>query len=361
MTLDTVSTGHKGSFLVNLQSTFRFWPVSILGVTDGWVYGTYVLREDQPHKVLLRKGLLKSLLKSRGRRQPLTENQSFRRYEDVLTALDSRRILKETAELDEFRFFEPQVFVDEKAAKEAFLEFMNLADQNDDAAVQFMRKFGSFDDLPIENGKLADQNAPGVIRQFCEDCLRKSRSPYVVRLSSFWAVRDEIQGLLSLSVALETGRLVEVQEHCRRRRPHSDYDSHTDWLAVGRAILCADLTSSLNPPDRQNPRLCLAIKDRNLSAVTVGMSVRSALCLTLLEMIVSKTEYRRCLKCQRHFVVRGLAQQYCGRKCKHAATMRRSRAKNRKKKNSRRTKRKGKPQFSIKKTRHAGALTPTRR
>lgn len=313
---------------MNLRIKFRFWPVNIVGVIDGWIYGTYVSLRSLGHRDLLEKGLIKS----RRRKKAFTDKQvgdSFAPHETLLTALDSRIPLEETVLFEESRLFEPSTFVDEKRATEAFLDFMNLAEGDDDGAIQYMRTFGAFDDYRFENENLVDLEIPEPIQRFCKMSMKEG--PYVVRLSSFWAVRDELKGLRDLSLTLEKKQLGEIQAHCRRRRPEEDYGPHTDWLALGRAILSADLTSSLNPQGHRNPRLCLAVQDGQLMAMTIGKSVRSALYLTLLQMIISKTQYRRCLRCKRHFVPRasgGKPQTYCpGGACRNAAKVKRFRIK----------------------------------
>lgn len=276
----------------------------------------------------------RGLVKSRRRKMAVADKQikdSLARHETLFTALDSRIPLEETALFEESRFMEPESFVHEKRGREAFLDFLNLAEGDDDRAIQYMRTFGAFDELRIENGNVVDFNIPEPIQQFCKMATRELRSPYVIRLSSFWAVRDELKGLRDLSLALEKKKLGEIQSHCTRRRPEEDYGPGTDWMALGRSILCADLTSSLNPQGHRNPRLCLAVKDGQLMAMTMGKSVRSALYLTLLQMIISKTQYRRCLRCKKHFVPRtsgGKPQKYCpGGACQNAAKAKRFRIK----------------------------------
>jgi hypothetical protein len=94
---------------------------------------------------------------------------------------------------------------------------------------------------------------------------------------------------------------------------------------VGKAILCTDLSASINPPGQRNPRLILSEKEDKLVALTMAKSVRSALYLMLFDMIVSKTEYKKCSHCKKHFIVTVKRKKYCTEVCQNAAKARRFR------------------------------------
>lgn len=212
--------------------------------------------------------------------------------------------------------------VSEQRAKEALLAFVNLEYRNDDVAISYIREFGEFDQLERDQDRFVGAGIPEVIQQFCKQHVQKRQTPFAVSLSLFWAVRDEIEGLWNLAVAVDQKDSQGAKVGCIRRRPNSSFDPETNWLAVGRAILCADLSASLNPGKR-NPRLILSVKEGKLVALTMGTTVRTALYLTLFDMIVSKAEYKRCPNCKKPFIVTVKRKQFCTPICQNAAKARR--------------------------------------
>jgi hypothetical protein len=280
--------------------------------------------ETLPHRVLLEQGRLQYGHRDRGNISEAQVEESFRHHESLGVALEAGRILRETFELDEQQFVEPVALVSENRAKEALLAFLSLESRNDIAAVAYINEFGDFDHLELSEDKLIGSIIPESIQQLCQEYIRKRQSPFAVSLSRFWAVRDEIEGLWNLALAVDQKDPQGAKDECVRRRPNSTFDPETNWLAVGRAILCADLSASLNPQQR-NPRLILCEKEGAIVALTMAKTVRTALYLTLFDMIVSKTEYRRCPNCDRPFIVTVKRKRYCKELCQNAAKARRFR------------------------------------
>lgn len=309
---------------MNLQSTFRFWPVSVVGVLDGWAYGTYVTATSLGHRELLEKGHLRRGRRNRGAISEAQVKESFFHHEALGVALEGSRILLETQALDDDQFYEPRVLVSAERAKEALLTFLNLKN-GDDAAVSYINEFGEFDHLDRDKDKFLGPGIPEAIQQLCKQYVRKRQDPFAVSLSHFWAVRDEIEGLWNLALAVDLKDSQRARTECIRRRPNSSFDPEPNWLAVGKAILCADLSAGLNPGQR-NPRLILSEKEGNLVALTMGANVRSALYLTLLDMIVSKTAYKKCRNCKELFIVTVKRKKFCKEVCQNAAKARRFRA-----------------------------------
>lgn len=308
---------------MNLQSAHLFWPVRVVGVSEGWAYGTYTPLQFLPHRELLEQ---KRLRRGRRKRGLISESQverSYLHHEALGMALESGRILRETGELDMQQFCEPTALVSEERAKEALLAFINLPD-GDDAAVGYMNEFGEFDHLELDEDKFVGSQIPRAIQQFCKESVQKRQAPFAVSLSHFWSVRDDIRALWNLALAVHEKDSQKARDECVRRRPKSSFDPEPNWLAVGKAILCADLSASLNPGQR-NPRLILFEKEGKLVALTIGTTVRSALYLTMLDMIVSKTEYRKCPNCKKHFIVTVKRKRYCNEVCQNAAKARRFR------------------------------------
>jgi hypothetical protein len=126
------------------------------------------------------------------------------------------------------------------------------------------------------------------------------RDPFVLPLDDFWKVRTDILGLWTLAAALNREDADAVRVECCSRRPKSTFQGEPAWLAVGKAILCADLSASLSQ-GQTNPRIILSQRDGELYALTVCDTVRSALYLVLLKMVVSHTEHRQCERCGKHF------------------------------------------------------------
>jgi hypothetical protein len=214
--------------------------------------------------------------------------------------------------------------VSEDRAKKALLAFQKLEDRDDAAAVAYMNEFGEFDHLEMAEDKFVGAGIPEPIQKLCTDYIQKGQDPFALSLPLFWAVRDEIVGLWNLAIAVESRDSEKSKYECLRRRPNSAFDPEPDWLAVGKAILCTDLSASLNP-GRLNPRLILSQEDGEIVALTMAATVRTGLYLTLFDMIASKTEYRKCLKCGGPFIPGVQRQQYCTEICQNAAKMKRYR------------------------------------
>jgi len=274
---------------------------------------------------LLEKDRLRWGRRNRGTISEAQVEESFLHHEDLGVALERRRTLLETAELDELKFCEPCVLVSQERAKQALLEFVNLEDRDEAAAIGYINEFGEFDHLDRVNDVFVGSDIPEAIQKFCKECIGRRQSPFAVSLHNFWAVRDDIEGLLNLSRAVDSKDVQRARDECIRRRPNSTFDREPNWLAVGKAILCADLSAALNPGHR-NPRLLLSDKEGKLVPLTMGTSVRSALYLTLLDMIVSKTAYKKCLNCKERFIFTVKRKQYCNEACQNAAKARRFRS-----------------------------------
>lgn len=309
---------------MNLQTTYLFWPVRIASVSEGWAYGTYASLTSLPHRELLEKGRLRWGRRKRGWISESQVERSFIHHEALVRALETDRILLETYQLDSQQFLEPQALVSEERAKEALMAFLNLKHRDDAIAVSYINEFGEFDHLELDGDHFVGSGIPEAIQQLCKQYVKKRQDPFAVSLSQFWAVRDHIEGLWKLALAVDQKDSKRARDECIRRRPNSSFDPEPNWLAVGRAILCADLSASLNPGQR-NPRLILSEKDGKLVALTMSTTVRSALYLTLLDMIVSTTEYKKCPNCKKYFIVTVKRKQYCTEVCQNAAKVRRFR------------------------------------
>ena len=310
---------------MNLQNTFRFWPVSVVGLVDGWAYGTYAEAKSLGYRELIERGRLHRVRRNKG---VITERQiekSALHYDTLEVALEADRTLLETYVLDAQQFFEPSPMVSEARAREALLEFVNLEDRNEAAAVDYVNKYGEFDWTKVEIDKLVGPGVPEAIQRFCKGCIRARQLPFALSLSHFWAVRDEIDGLWNLARALDQKDSERVRAECTRRRPHSSFDPEPNWLVVGKSILCADLSAGLNP-GHHNPRVFLSEKAGSLIALTMAVNVRSGLYLMLLDMIVSKTGYKSCPNCKKHFIVTVKRKKFCTEACQNAAKARRFRA-----------------------------------
>jgi hypothetical protein len=149
---------------------------------------------------------------------------------------------------------------------------VDLEAGDDAAAVGYVDEFGEFDYLELDEDRFVASPIPEAIQQFCKQCVQKRQDPFALSLSRFWAVRDDIEGLRSLALAVDRKDSPRVRAECIRRRPNSSFssfDPEPNWIAVGKAILCADLSTSLNPGQR-NPRLILSEKDGKLVALTMA-------------------------------------------------------------------------------------------
>ena len=306
-----------------VETAFLFWPVQVLGVTRGWVYGTSEPLETMGMRELLGKNRIRFGRRRRGLISGAQAEEAFLHHEDLGTSAETRRILLETAELDRQRYCEPAALCDGHRAREAFQQFVNLEDRRSEDAVDFIQAFGLFDYLERKGDRFVGRRGiPAEIQQFCAQSTAKRQSPFAVSLTEFWSVRDDIIGLCNLASAIARRDVESVKAKCVARRPKSDFRTKANWVAVGKAILCADLSASINP-GRRTPRVVLHEINGKLVALTMGTTVRSALYLTLLNMIVSKTACRICPNCKKRFVVLGRPdRKFCTDRCRNANKVR---------------------------------------
>lgn len=359
-----LQSGFASSELI-LHTAFLFWPVKSVEERSGWLCGLYASLSALPHRELLAKGLLvrkhhRPTLK--GERVADTEitdpevENSFLWHENLGAALEAQRVLFETNELDQQRYCEPSALVYGDRAEAALLEFINLEAGNTQQAISFIERFGEFDLLEINVDKPEFSSLPLEVQRFCNECLRERRYPFATPLTQFWETYEEIRRLWKFADSLLARKMDAVREECKRRRPTSEFSGEPDWLAVGKAVLSADLSASLNLSSPKPPRLLLHDRDGQFVALTLCRTVRSSLYVQLLTAIVSQKEHRQCLHCGAYFTPRVESQNYCKRRCQNIAKVRRSRAKKDKQKEPNRKR----SRITIR-SRQAGASTPTRR
>jgi hypothetical protein len=322
---------------VVLEPAFRFWPIESIQERRGWVYGTYAVLESKPHRELLERGRLG------GRRQKhgimyFTETQveaSFLHHEALGAALDTERVLRETHDFYELTYCEPNALVSKDRAENALLRFMELPPGDRGGAIEYIREFGDFSSVEVDEKGNLNTDVPREIKQFCERCQHPRRSvdrksPFVMDLRDFRKVRERIQGFWDLNNALLRKDADAARLHCVRLRPDSTFHDKANWLAVGKAVLCADLSASLNP-GRDNPRLILHERNGKLVLRTMCMNVRAALHFILLENVLSGTGYRRCANknCGMYYLaVKG--KKFHSSTCQNAAKVRNWRERQRK-------------------------------
>ena len=174
---------------MNLESAFLFWPVRVAGVTDGWIYGSYVALEGIGHRELLEKRRLRWGRRHKGKISDAQVQRSFLHYEALGVALETDRVLLETFQLDEQRFCEPVALVSKQKAKDAFIAFLNLPDRHDDSAVRFVEQFGEFDHLELNEKGFAGSQIPADVQRICNRLLDEKQDPFALSLTDFWGVR----------------------------------------------------------------------------------------------------------------------------------------------------------------------------
>jgi predicted nucleic acid-binding Zn ribbon protein len=143
-------------------------------------------------------------------------------------------------------------------------------------------------------------------------------------LAHFWAVRDDIKGLWSLSLAIEKSDDEAIRQECIYRRPNSKFDSQTDWAEFGEKILCVDISIMLN--SEEPPRIILWEKQGALVALTMAKTVKCGAYLALLNLIASKKTPAECPNCGEAFLIPAKGKKYCKDACQNAAKAQRSRA-----------------------------------
>jgi len=259
-------------------------------------------------------------------------HNSFLWYENLGAAIEAQRVLYETDELDWQQYCDPEALVDGDRAEAAFMEFTNVEPGNIQQAIGFIEKFGAFDEFELSADGLAPSSLPQAVQQFCNDCLRpkdrrERRSPFAISLDQFWETHQDILGLWRFADSLSAKEEGVVREECKHRRSTHEFSGEPDWFAIGKAVLSADLSASLNTSASKPPRLLLHNRDGEFIALTLCRTVRSALYVQLLTAIVSQKEHRRCLYCGGYFTPKVKSQEYCKSKCQNIAKVRRSRHK----------------------------------
>jgi hypothetical protein len=298
----------------------------MLGCRDGWVFGSYEKLSGLSHLELLDRGRLRW---RRGKWGLFTERQiedSFRHYENLGVALERAGRLIEIIHLDEQQFTDCVAIVSEDRAREALIKFLNLADQDEKTAVGFIEEFGCFDYLALQDGKFVGARIPEWLQEILQD-LDREEDPFATSLVHFWAVRDDIKGLWDLSLAIGENDVEAIRQECIRRRPNSTFNTRTDWIELGKAILRVDVSIMLN--SEEPPRVVLWEKQGATVALTMAMSVKSGVYLSLLNLIASKTLSDKCPNCGDAFLVTAKRKKYCTDACQNAAKAKRSRERKR--------------------------------
>jgi hypothetical protein len=257
---------------------------------------------------------------------------SYLWHEDLGAAMEAERVLHETYQLDLQQFCDPQALVYGGKANAAFLEFINLKPGDTQQAIGFIEKFGAFDMIELAVDDPEFFSLPREVQQFCRACLHTNTpgercQPFATSLDQFWKTQEDIVGLWRLADHLAARKTDAVREECKLRRPTYEFSANPDWLAVGRAVLAADVSASLNMNSPKPPRLLLHARDGQFIPLTLCQTVRSSLYVQLLTAIVSAKEHRRCLHCNGYFIPKVQSQMYCIGKCQNIAKVRRSRAK----------------------------------
>jgi len=217
----------------------------------------------------------------------------------------------------------PRSFQDDLAKR-----FMELPEGDSPAALQYIRDFGDFGSTEISEKGILKVEVPDEIATFCRACKASRRNlqePFVVNLHDSWAVRKKLHELWDLNTALVDANTEAVRLHCKRLRPTAVFRERTNWFAMGKALLCTDLSASLNS-GRSNPRIILHELNGKLVLQTMCMNVRTGLHLTLLEKVLGGTGYRLCARpdCGKYFIA-ARRKQYHSQACQNAAKVQRYR------------------------------------
>jgi len=303
-----------------------FWPVRMLGSRDGWLFGSYEKLSSLSHEDLLDHGRFQW---RRGKWGLFTKRQiedSFRHYESLGVAMERTGCLIEVFQLDEQQFTDRVAIVSEDRARKALIKFLNLADRDEKAAVGFIEEFGCFDYLALQDGKFVGARIPEWLQEILQD-LDREEDPFATSLVHFWAVRDDIKELWDLLLAIDRNDPEATRLQCIRRRPNSTFDTRTDWVGLGKAILRVDVSIMLN--SEEPPRVILWEKQGATVALTMAKSVKSGVYLSLLNLIASKTLSDKCPNCGDAFLVTAKRKKYCTDACQNAAKAKRSRERKR--------------------------------
>ena len=327
-----------GTSSLILHTAFLFWPVAFTHERDGWLCGTYARLEGLGHQEVLEKGRVRRRFQAQGLKGErlgdirITEpevNSSFLWHENLTAAVEAQKVLYETDILDFERYCEPRALVYGERAREALLRFINMESGDIEKAIGFVQEFGAFETPGPSLENAMSSNRPPKVQQFWNDCLVgvDRTDPFAICLDKFWDVQKDILELWSLADSLSERKKDAVSEVCKHRRPDFQFRGQPDWLAIGKAVLAAELSPSLNDSSPNPPRLLLHDREGRFIALTLCRSVRSALYVQLLTEIVSKSQHRRCLHCREYFVPKVKSQRYCKAPCQNVAKVRRSREK----------------------------------
>lgn len=325
---------------MNLENKFLFWPVRVHEVRAGWVFGTCVPLESISPRELLEQRRLRWRRK-KGRLSDRQVEASFRHYDGLGVAMERAPLLLETFQLDEQQFTSPAAVVPESKAQQALIEFLNLPDQDEQAAVDFIKKFGCFEYSDVDDWKFVGSRIPGWLQETYQklalepdpqsehDTSRK-KDRFATCLEVFWAIRGDLLGLWRLSLAIEARDHKAARRQCIDRRPNSTFDPQTHWIEMAKAILRVDISIMLNS-EPTAPRVFLWDNEGASVAMTMARTVRSGLYLALVSLISSRTKYGNCPTCGRAFIATAKRKKYCKHSCQNAAKAKRFRRRNRQK------------------------------
>jgi hypothetical protein len=311
-----------------LESVFFFWPVHSIQSCGGWVYGNYATLASVPHRELMKRGRIRFGRRIKGKIPEPNEAQirkSLLIHENLGSALGGA-ILRETYVLDLEKYTSPTIKVEKERVEKALLALLNLKHRSTEGAIDYIGRYGEFDLVDVSSDALKHANAPAEVQEFCSKEGRKLGDPFVLALDEFWKVRKDILGLWTLAEGLRREDAEAVRIECCKRRAQSTFRGDPAWLALGEAILDADLSASLNQ-SRAFSRFILSRRDGEPHALTVCDTVRTSLYFMLLENVLSGTEHRQCLRCKKHFVVTVRTKQFCSHACQNSANVQKWREK----------------------------------
>jgi hypothetical protein len=221
--------------------------------------------------------------------------------------------------------------------QEILLEFVNLNRDDDEEALGFMQKYGVFDqrhrsDTAKERTRSygsSFRDGPESPPKDVQTFLRGSGATFAVPLHDFWDVQKHIRILLELVRVLQSRDYAAIEAACAvLRMTRIAVDNERDWLAVGRQVLCADISGELNAGER-GVSLVATERDGALLAAASSTTLRAALYLALLAQITQGERIGECgnPKCRKLFVLTRDTKRFCSKPCQELEKVNRYRDK----------------------------------
>lgn len=204
------------------------------------------------------------------------------------------------------------------------LEFANLSRGDEKGALAFIGRYGVFErdykDPGSQSGRPSTVPAtpPPEIKKLLTAWERDGRKTFAVFLEDLWELQAHLRVLIRLAAAIRSVDYARIEAECRSIRFESalDVEHPTDWLEVGREILCADISAEINDPANHVSTVALN-RQSAVFPVLSSATLRPLIFLSFLANVSRQEPLAECEnpKCRRVFRRTRDTKRFCDQKC----------------------------------------------